>query len=560
MPDRIPRRADELLHEFVDRAHELVRNQTHMDSLLAAVVSMAEDLSLQSVLERVAQSAAELLGARYAAIGVLGEGGMLENFITVGIEVDQVELIGDVPTGHGVLGQLITDPRPLRLHDLHDHPMSVGFPANHPPMKTFLGVPIRVRDTVFGNLYLTEKERGADFTGEDEDLAVALAAAAGVAIQNARLYEDSRSRQRWLEAGAEASAALIAEDVPSHEGDLDLVAEHALRASDSVLAVIARREGDRLRVRTAVGALALAAREDLRCPKALQDADQERRAVILSDPEEVFGPGAGEKLGHVMAVPVGQRSPLSGRDWGNRLLLLARQAGAGAFSGTELASAAAFGSHVGLALDLNLAHRQREQDLISVDRDRIAQDLHDLVIQRLFAAGLSAQSLRRYTADPGAQTRITRLTEELDESIRELRSTIYSLHGHEAREEGLSQALLDAVHETVRDAPIIPRVNVEGRLEELPPALAAHLVAVAREAVSNAVRHSGAGTVAVALTVAEDEVELVVEDDGKGFADPARTSGLANMEQRAASVGGTSRVDSAPGSGTRVIWRAPLPR
>jgi signal transduction histidine kinase len=559
MPDRIPRRAEELLHEFVDRAHELLRVQSHMNSLLAAVVSMAEDLSLQSVLERVAQSAAELLGARYAAIGVVGEDQRLSHFITVGIEDDQVQLIGDLPTGHGVLGQLITDPKPLRLHDLQDHPMSSGVPANHPPMRTFLGVPIRVRDAVFGNLYLTEKEGGADFTAEDEDLAVALAAAAGVAIQNARLYEDSRSRQRWLEAGMEASAALIREDVPSHEGDLDLVAEYALAASGSVLAVIARREGDRLRVRTAVGALALAAGEDLACPKAVEDADREGRAVILRDPEEVFGPGTGEKLGHVMAVPVGQRSPVRGGKWGNRLLLLARQAGTGPFATTELASAAAFGSQVGMALDLNLAHREREEDLISVDRDRIAQDLHDLVIQRLFAAGLSVQNLRRFTTDPQAQERINRLTGELDESIRELRSTIYSLRTQEAREEGLARVLLDAVQEGVHNTGITPRINVAGRIDELPSHLVGHVIAVAREAVSNAVRHSGAEAITLALSVDEAVVELVVQDDGHGFADPQRVSGLANMEQRAASAGGTSTIDSAPGQGTRITWRAPLP-
>lgn len=542
------------------RTDELVRAQSRIDSLMSAVVSMAEDLSLQSVLEKVAQSAAELLGARYAAIGILGEDQTLEHFITVGIEDDQVHLIGDVPTGHGVLGALITQSRPLRLHNLREHPASIGFPDRHPPMRTFLGLPVRVRGAVLGTLYLAEKGGGEDFTAEDEDLAAALAAAAGVAIQNARLYEDSRARQRWLEAGMQAAGALLAEDGPSHEGDLDLVAEHALTASDSALAVVARPEGEILRVRTAVGSLALAAGEDLRLPAALRRPVQDRSPVLLADPEEVFGPGTGEKLGQILVLTVGQRSPGSGHAWGNRLLLLVRQAGAGTFSGLDMASGAAFGSHVGTALDLALAHREHEEDLLSVDRDRIAQDLHDLVIQRLFAAGLSIQGLRRFTPDTEGQTRIGRITEEIDESIRDLRGTIYSLRAVQTREVPLSRRLAEAVHHSVENSTMKPRISLVGRIDDAPPALAAHLLAVAQEAVSNAVRHSGASNITVTLSAEEDAMELTVEDDGRGFADPPRVSGLANMTRRAASVGGTSHVDSEPGRGTRVCWRAPLAR
>lgn len=553
MPHRMPRRAQELLQEFIERAHELLRIQGHMNTLMGAIVSMTEDLSLQSVLERVAQSAAELVGARYAAIGVIGPDQTLDHFITVGIDEEGVQLIGDLPLGHGVLGQLIREPNPLRLHDLHEHPMSAGFPEDHPPMKTFLGVPVRVRDAVFGHLYLTEKEGGEDFTVEDEELASALAAAAGVAIQNARLYEDSRHRQRWLEAGMEASASLIMEDSPSPEDDLDLVAEHALHASDAMLAVIARPEGDALRVHTAVGALALPAGEDVSYSPTLHEVDEERRPAILRDPAEVFGPGAEEKLGQVLAIPLGHSIA------GNRLLLLARQAGGGPFTQADLDSGAAFGSHVALALDLNLLHRQREEALISVDRDRIAQDLHDLVIQRLFAAGLSVQNLRRFTTEPAAEARITMLTEELDESIRELRSTIYSLRARESRGEGLSRSLLNAVREGVQNTSITPRITVAGRIDDMPAALASQVLAVAREAVSNAVRHSGAVSIAVALSISDGAVELAVEDDGQGFTAPGRVSGLANMEQRATSLGGTCRIDSTPGVGTNVIWRVPLP-
>src|SRR6478752_5524855 len=230
------RRTRELLREFVERADDLVRAQEHVEGLLGAVVSMTEDLSLEAVLDRLVQSACELVGARYGALGVIGDDQQLSHFITVGIDEDGSRVIGDLPTGHGVLGQLIREPKPLRLHDLGEHPIAVGFPANHPPMKTFLGVPVRVRDTVFGNLYLTEKIDGQDFTAEDEDLAVALASAAGVAIQNARLYEDSSSRQRWLEAGMEVSDRLKANPRSDTE-NLEMIAEGAMHASASALSL-----------------------------------------------------------------------------------------------------------------------------------------------------------------------------------------------------------------------------------------------------------------------------------------------------------------------------------
>lgn len=205
---------EELLKDFVARAGELLQAQERTRGLLEAVVAVAEDLGLESVLERVVASACDLLRARYGALGVIGEDGGLSHFITVGIDEDLASRIGPLPTGHGVLGLLITDPMPLRLHDLSRHPNAYGFPKHHPPMKSFLGVPVRVRDKVFGNLYLTEKDGGEDFTPEDEDLAVALAAAAGVAIENARLYEDARRRTSWLEACMDITGRMLDDGKP----------------------------------------------------------------------------------------------------------------------------------------------------------------------------------------------------------------------------------------------------------------------------------------------------------------------------------------------------------
>lgn len=564
MPDRLPRRLQGLLREFVSRAEELMRLQEHMNGLLSAVVSIAEDLALQSVLERVVESARTLVGARYGALGVIAEGHTLSHFVTSGTDEETAQLLRELTSGEGALGELLRNPRSVRRHDLGDLPVSAAFPADSPPLHTLLEVPIRVRDSVFGNLYLTEKEDGEDFTVEDEELAAAFAAAASVAIQNARLYDESRRRQRWLEASMEASTTLIApggaaSDVHTPVGDLDasadldLVAERALHASDSVLAVIARPANDRLEVPTAVGAMALVAGEDIPFSPALQQVDEQGRPIIIRNPEELFGPEAAEKLGEILAVPLGHRGI------GNRLLILARAEGTGPYPPSDLDSSTLFGAHVGLALDLNRANRQREHALLSVDRDRIAQDLHDLVIQRLFAAGLSVQNLRRFTTDPTAEARITKVTEELDETIRELRNTIYSLRAEEEADKSFSRTLLNTVREGLLNSPIRPRISVAGRIDDVPGPIARQLLAVVSEAVSNAVRHSGAKGVSVSVTIDDASLEVIIEDDGRGFSDPRRLSGLANMQHRAESLGGTSVFESALGEGTKVTWRVPLP-
>ncbi|MFJ5956421.1 GAF domain-containing protein [Paenarthrobacter sp. NPDC092416] len=419
-------RVDSLLREFVERAGELLHTQEQMNGLLSAVVSLAEDLSLEAVLDRVVKSACSLVDAKYGALGVIGEDQQLSHFITVGIDDDGIRSIGDLPTGHGVLGHLIREPQPLRLHDLGKHPMAAGFPLNHPPMKTFLGVPIRVRDTVFGNLYLTEKRDGQDFTPADQELAVALAAAAGVAIQNARLFEASKSRQRWLEAGMELGSQLIGNEFDDGASHLDLVAEAALRASESILAVVAVPESDGVvRCRSAVGVQGLYAGQELISSEVVASVIETGESRIVQAPQRVLGGDLTEKLGAVLISALGHR----GTD--NGVLLLARGIGAPAFTRSDVESSALFGSRIGLALDLVRVSTLRQQSVVLSDRERIARDLHDLVIQRLFAAGLGVQNLRRFMDDPAALERMTAVTTELDHTIRTLRATIENLRSEE---------------------------------------------------------------------------------------------------------------------------------
>lgn len=543
-------RAEDLLRDFVARADELLQTQERMNGLLASVVALAEDLSLEAVLDRLVRSACELVGARYGALGVIAEDRSLSHFITVGINDDAIGSIGDLPTGHGVLGLLIREPRPLRLHDLGQHPIASGFPRNHPPMKTFLGVPVRVRDEVFGNLYLTEKDGGQDFTPEDEDLAVALAAAAGVAIQNARLFEDSKRRQKWLEAGMELSSRLIMTPHPETEDNLDLVAETALRVSDSALAVIAVPAGDgALRCRASLGVQGLQAGQEITGSDEVSRVIETGESLVARDPRLVFDDEVVEKLGSVLVCPLGHSNSENG------VLLLARPVGAAAYNQAEIESSSLFGSRIGLALDLARVHALREQNLLFTDRERIARDLHDLVIQRLFASGLSIQSLRRYTLDPVAHERIAVVTAELDDTIRKLRDTIYSLRTGEQEREPLTGRILKVVQETSRSYAVAPKVAFAGPVDDaVRENIAGHLLSVLSEGLSNAARHSGAEEIRVTVSVTQKQVELVLTDDGCGFGEPAKASGLANMRHRAELLGGTCIIKSAPGEGTRITW------
>lgn len=553
----IRRRTRELLREFVERADDLVRAQEHVEGLLGAVVSLTEDLSLEAVLDRVVQSACELVGARYGALGVIGDDQQLSHFITVGIDDEGARLIGDLPTGHGVLGELIREPKPLRLHDLGEHPIAVGFPPNHPPMSTFLGVPVRVRDEVFGNLYLTEKIGGQDFSGEDEDLAVALASAAGVAIQNAKLFDDSKRRQKWLEAGMEVSDSL--KDRPrSDTENLDMIAERAVNASASILGVIASATVDgTVRCRTSVGVQSMPGGQELPASPVLTQVLESGDSRALADPVQVFDHELAEKLGPVLVAPLGSISD------GHRdsVLILARGVGGNRYTEVDVEQSAVFASRIGLTLDLLKANQLREEHALFIDRERIAADLHDLVIQRLFAAGLSIQGLRRYTSDPAAhERRIADITTELDDCIHQLRDTIYSLQARKPDRELLSGRVLRVVQEAANAAGFLPRIQLSGPVDDIvDEEVAEQLLPVLSESVSNAVRHSGSEEIYVLLSVQDGEVVLTVQDHGCGFTDPRRISGLNNMKSRATRLGGTCTIDSAPGQGTSVIWTAPLP-
>ena len=519
-------------------------------SLLDAVLAVASDLDLRAVLHRITDAAVTLVGARYGALGVISDDGQgLAQFIALGFDDALTARIGHLPEGHGVLGELIRDPRPLRLGRLADHPASFGFPPGHPPMSSFLGVPIRVRDVVFGNLYLTEKRGGADFDEQDETVVLALAAAAGVAIQNARLYTETRQRERLLEASSEISTALLSGDEP--EEVLALVAARARQVTGGRLAVVALPAGDdRLLVEVADGD----GSEDVlgqlldRASSALGDVMAKGELRVLSEDDDFPGRSL---VGGALAVPFG------GRDAQPRgVLLVAGIASPGVALATQ--TLGSFAAQAAVALELAERRRDAERFAVFEDRDRIARDLHDLVIQRLFATGMQLEGAGRLVAThpEEARSRVTRAVDDLDATIRELRSTIYGLQAPRDDRPSLRALVLQAVDAATEQLGFAPSLRMDGLVDTLiPEGVAEHLLAALREALSNAARHAAASAVEVRLTVADGEVELRVSDDGVGMRTGGRRSGLANLAARAESLGGDLLIDPADAGGTTVRWR-----
>nr|WP_162824542.1 GAF domain-containing protein [Peterkaempfera bronchialis] len=554
-------RLDELLEELQARIDAVRGTRDRVHSLLEAVLSVGRELDLTQVLRTIVEAGATLVDARYAALGVIGpDGRTLSQFLTVGVSQAEIELIGPLPSGHGILGELIRHPQPLRLETLAEHPASYGFPPGHPPMRTFLGVPIRIRDEVFGNLYLTDKLGGAQFDAEDQAVISTLAVAAGVAIDNARLYEEAQRRQAWLRANAEITSALLSGS--SQAQVLELIAQRAREITGAAVVDIAMpaRPGE-LTVRFSSGVRA-ETRHGLVLPyegtlsgAAYTSGEPVVSADACKDPRITAGPPRFAGLGAAVAVPMGTaEKELRG------VLLLARAEGESLFTEEEIRPLLGFAGQAALALELADHRRDAEQLAILEDRDRIARDLHDLAIQRLFATGMTLQSAGRFIDHPEAADRVLRAVDDLDETIKIIRSAIFGLRARDTRGEGSLRArAARAAEEAASALGFAPRLSMEGLLDtDVPAAVADHVVAVLREALSNAARHARATQVEIVLRAADAEVVLTVTDDGVGIPEGGRRSGLRNLAERADQLGGTLLLESPSDGGTRLIWRAPL--
>jgi signal transduction histidine kinase len=548
---------DGLLGDLQGRLAEIVRTRDRLQGLLDAVVAVGAGLELEGTLNRIVRTAVELVDARYGALGVLSsdERERLAEFVHVGVDDETKALMGDLPEGRGLLGVLIEHPHPIRVADLTEHPASVGFPPNHPPMRSFLGAPIRVRDEIFGNLYLTEKRGAGEFTADDEVVLQGLAAAAGVAIENARLFEESRMRERWLEASREVNALLLGG--ASGQDALDMIAEKAreLSRSDCALLLLADPTGH-VMARAGAGELGELAGVRINAAEPLvAGVFRSRTSELIPNLANVQPDGwaPGVDFGPAVAVPFGAGNVVRG------VLLAMRGKGAAQYVRNEVPLLASFADQAAFAMELAEKHRAQRQLDVLADRDRIAGDLHDHVIQRLFATGMSLQGTVRRITDAQVRGRVTRAVEQLDETVREIRTSIFDLHtAGTAPDASLRRQLLDIVEELSADVELSPSVRISGAIDTLVnEELAGHATAVLREAVSNAVRHAHAGSIQITVEAGTDLVIDVV-DDGVGFPPGVARSGLLGLEGRTAKLGGSLLVAPGPESGTRLTWRVPL--
>lgn len=512
--------------------------------LLDAVAAMSSDLELDKVLRRIVESACELTNARYGALGVIGDHDDLSAFITHGVDDTGRAAIGDPPHGRGILGLLIHHPGPLRLSRLQEHPASYGFPANHPPMTSFLGVPVLVRGVAFGNLYLTEKAGGAEFTEQDQALVEALASAAGVVVQNARAYALSERGRTWLEATARLDRALRPSASVRDALDLVAVAARVVSRSPTVAVLYADADGTPSIVSTD-------GRDAERAAELVELAGDTVRAAFAGErPEPV--PLADERL--AVAVPI--RAELFGA---TVLVVELDPRQERGMLGTDLDMLASFGDQASLALDRARALADREQLAIVSDRDRIARDLHDLVIQRLFATGLQLQGVRGQVVSPVVADRIDSTVADLDTTIRDIRSTIFALQ--QRGTSSLRAQVTGLALEYERVLGFAPAVRAAGPVDtSVPDEIGDHLLAALREALSNAARHAQAHHVTVEVACDAGHVSLEVTDDGIGIRPGGRESGLHNLRTRAADLGGELQLVQAQPRGTTLRLTVPVSR
>ena len=533
--------------------------------LAAAVLAAASGSHLEATLHEVLRAAVHHVEATYGALGVLSaDGRRLDRFVIDGMDEDTRRRIGTPPTGQGLLGLLVTEPVALRLDDLADHPAFRGFPEGHPPMRSFLGVPVCVGDAVFGNLYLTEKQGGGPFTDADVEVTQALAAVAGLAIENARLLERAERRRAWAQAGMDISTTLLAGADPDDvlRAAAGRVAELSqaeaigvllpVAGDDDALLVVAAvgprgPDSEGVRVPLGTGLLGEAHRSGV--PTLVADVDAQRPAGSAPG----IGSEFGRDYGPALLIPVGGPPSLG-------TLAVMRRRDQDPFEPELRDLAAAFAAQATVALEL-VRSQQRERRLqVQADRDRIARDLHDHVVQRIFATALALDRIGRSVEaeSPDLAARLAERVDELDGTISRIRTAIFELHHQDASPEGVRHLLAEVVRSVVDGHDLRPDLRVHGEVEELPTDLVPDVVATVRELVTNVVRHARAERVTVTVTVT-DALRVQVTDDGCGLPSITVRSGLANLADRAARRGGRLVASGSP-SGTEVEWTVPLER
>jgi signal transduction histidine kinase len=559
-PDVPKLELDELIDQLIDRAGDVKRAQGRLRALLRAIETVSGELALEVVLRNVVESACELAGAQYGALGVIGNDGGLEQFIHVGIDDVTTTRIGNLPQGKGLLGALITDPRPIRLERMADDARSTGFPPHHPPMDTFLGVPINVRNKVFGNLYLATSTKGG-FTDEDEALVIALALAAGTAISNARLYDESRLQQRWLEASADIAAQMLAS---SGEDPLRMIARRAMDIADADLVSVSLvvPDGTALIVEVAFGQNAdelVGQRFGLHETRAGQVVEASEPLLLANGSESGGRPS---HLASVIDAGPLMALPLRGTDVTRGVLSVLRVRGRQAFSHNDLAMAAGFAAHASVALELADTRAAEQKLVLLEDRDRIAMDLHDHVIQELFSIGLSLEGVAAHLGSNDVLAdRIRQRVEDIDRTIRRIRTSIFELSGNLGPQQqgGLRQRVLELASELTPTLGFAPHVAFAGAVDiVLREDVTDDVMACVREGLTNIAKHAHATSAVVDVAAAGGELTVTISDNGIGPADATRASGTANLQARAEKRHGSCKIGPGAAGGTVVTWKAKI--
>lgn len=506
-------------------------------SLLSAVAAISSDLDLTSVLARIVEAATTLTSAKYGALGVLDPHGGFSDIVTTGIDQPTQDLIGELPHGRGILGLIVDEPQGLRLEDLSVHPSSVGFPPNHPPMTSFLGMPVRIRGTVFGNLYLTEKAGGGPFTASDEQLVEELARTAGYVIANARAFALSERRRQWLEASAELSHLL-----------------HPPVDVASALQQIVRTAREVSGARAVAMWSSLGAEHDT--VALAQPGDHEALRALSGARASIPPPHGGAvvtTIDGVSLVLVPMRSHLA-----PAVALVAVPASESVLlDPQERELLAVYADQAAASLDRTQALTDRQDLAVISDRERIARDFHDIVIQRLFATGLQLQGVAAMSNEPAVSDRLDAAVRDLDDTIKAIRATIFELQ--ERRGGSLRGSVRELVKEYVPVLGFSPTVRTSGPVDTaVSDELGTQLLAVLREAISNVARHALADDCQVDVTVVGERLELRVADDGVGIAARVAESGLRNVRRRADDLDGSLSVSRVGRRGTVLIWRVPL--
>ena len=554
-------RLRELLAEVRERVDEVIDVRDRMDELIEAILAITSGLDLDDTLHTIVRTAVSLVDASYGALGVYGSDRHLDKFVHQGIDAATLERIGVLPQGRGLLGLMCDDPRTVRLSEIAAHPAAIGFPANHPPMRSFLGVPVRIRDDALGGLYLAEKSGGQSFTDDDGVIVEALAAAAGIAIDNARLYESVRARQDWTAATRDITTEFLA-GAPTTEVLADLT-DRALRLTGSEWACLALAPdpddpdatSDELEITEWSGptgrfgpghALSIDG-------TAVGTVLRERRSATFDDAESCDLAELVPDIGPVLIAPLHTPDTRIG------VLVLLRAAGSAQYSAEVTDLVTGFTDQTAMAMQLARAQRRMQVIDILTDRDRIAQDLHDHVIQQLFAIGLTLQGTIPRTTSNQVRDRLTGVVNDLQDVVQEIRTSIFELHGGDRRGAQLRERLEWAIRQQCAHREVRSALRVDGPLSVIEPELAEHAETVVREAVAAALRRSGTTCVEIAVGVANDLTVLVTDDGAPNPRDPF-SSASADLRRRADRSGGRFTVGPAAPTktGTRLFWSAPL--